>query len=105
MAMSIQFDTLDYAKKLETAGVPVAQAEVQAKALAEVLGRSVSFPGDLVTLERNIDAKIDAAETRLTNRIEKFEIKVDGQITHLKWMSGVAIALGMAVLAKLVLMH
>jgi len=105
MSMSIQFDTLDYAKKLETAGVPVAQAEVQAKMLADVLGKSVAFPGDLVALERNIEVKIDKVEVRLTNRLEKFELKVDGQINHLKWMSGTAIALSMAILVKLLLLH
>ncbi|MFH2089028.1 MAG: hypothetical protein ABIK82_15250 [Pseudomonadota bacterium] len=60
---------------------------------------------DLVTLERNIDTIVNAVDARLTSRIEKLEIKVDGQITTLKWMSGVAISLGMATCAKLLLMH
>ncbi|MBF0162803.1 MAG: DUF1640 domain-containing protein, partial [Magnetococcales bacterium] len=36
-AFAIPFDTLAFAKELETAGVPPAQAEAQAKALSGVL--------------------------------------------------------------------
>lgn len=60
---------------------------------------------DLVTLERNIDTIVNGVDARLTSKIEKLEIKVDGQITTLKWMSGVAISLGMVTFAKLLLMH
>ena len=52
MAVAITFDTLDYARKLETAGVPAAQAELQATALGDALanGRHAA-PADLVGLE------------------------------------------------------
>ncbi|MBV7542018.1 CCDC90 family protein [Acidovorax sp. sic0104] len=53
MNMNIPFDTLDFARKLASAGVPPAQAEQQSKLLADVLGKSVAFPSDLNTLERN----------------------------------------------------
>jgi hypothetical protein len=37
MHMPIQFDTLDYAKRLASAGVPMPQAEAHASALGDVL--------------------------------------------------------------------
>lgn len=62
MTVAVQFDTLDYSKRLETTGVPAAQAGAQARLLTDVLTKSVTSPGDVVTLERNIAARIDAAE-------------------------------------------
>lgn len=50
--MSLPFDTLEYAKKLEAAGVPSAQAQLQSKLLADLLGRVTVSPGDLQSFER-----------------------------------------------------
>ena len=99
MAMTIPFDTLDYAQKLEHAGVSSAQAAEQSKVLAEVLGRSVAFPGDLISLERNVTAKIEAAELKLENKLSVLA----GEVNLLKWMTGTGIALSIAILIKLFL--
>ena len=58
------FDTLDYARKLEAAGVPVAQAEVQARALNEALLGSVATKLDIANLERRIDARFAEVDAR-----------------------------------------
>lgn len=99
MAMTIPFDTLDYAQKLEHAGVPAAQAAEQSKVLADVLGKSVAFPGDLVSLERNVLAKVEAAELKIEN---KLAVQA-GDINLLKWMTGTLIALNVAIVVKLFL--
>ena len=39
--MTITADRLDHTKKLEGAGVPIAQAEQQLKLLVDVLGKSI----------------------------------------------------------------
>ena len=130
MAMSIPLDTLDYAKKLETTGMPVAQAEQQSKLLADVLGKAVTFPRDLLSSERNLLVKIDAAkadieaklgivkmdlegklnvvkadiEDRLGTVKMDLESKIDGvksDITLIKWMMGTLIALNSAMIIKL----
>lgn len=101
MAMSIPFDTLDYAKKLETAGVPASQAEAQAKILADVLGRAVAFPHDLTTLERSLVSEIKASEQRLDSKIDVNMANVRGQINLVKWMIGFTITLNVAVFLKL----
>ena len=91
----MQFDTLDYARKLETAGVPGPQAEAQAKALGDVLGRAVAYRGDLMTLENSLssrlaavesrlDAKIDSVANELTNRIDTVKTEVSTRIDTVK---------------------
>lgn len=101
MVMSIQFDTLDYAKKLESAGVSTAHAELQAKLLADVLGKSIAFPGDLVAIERNLTNKIEASELKFENKLATFELKIGGEMSLLKWMAGTSIGLSLAILLKM----
>lgn len=97
MHMPIQFDTLDYAKRLASAGVPVQQAEAHAAALGDVLGSAVVVHGELAALERNLlgeiklvaqrvdtragalDVKIDALELKLDSKIDTLELKLDSR--------------------------
>ena len=102
MHMPIQFDTLDYAKRLASAGVPTQQAEAHATALGEVLGSAVVVHGELAALERNmlgeiklvaqrvdtrvgaLDVKIDALELKLDSKIDTLEQKLDSRIDALE---------------------
>ena len=102
MHMPIQFDTLDYAKRLASAGVPVQQAEAHAAALGDVLGSAVVVHGELAALERNLlgeiklvaqrvdtragalDVKIDALELKLDSKIDTLEQKLDSRIDALE---------------------
>lgn len=97
--MSTPFDTLDYAQRLAKAGVPTAQAQQQSKLLAEVLGKSVAFPGDLATLERNVVTKIETSELKIDGRLNL----LTGEVSLTKWMMGTLIALNVAILLKLFL--
>lgn len=47
MPTSVTFDTLAYAKKLKSAGVPEAQAEIQAEALKEIINSELVTKRDL----------------------------------------------------------
>lgn len=102
MHMPIQFDTLDYAKRLASAGVPTQQAEAHATALGEVLGSAVVVHGELAALERNLmgeiklvsqnvdtkvgalEVKIDALELRLDTKIDALELRLDTKIDALE---------------------
>ncbi|MBF0164924.1 MAG: DUF1640 domain-containing protein [Magnetococcales bacterium] len=60
-AIAIPFDTLAFAKELESAGVPTAQAEAQAKALSNVLQKveearlkELATKGDIQLLQGDI---------------------------------------------------
>jgi hypothetical protein len=122
------FDTLDYARKLEAAGVPTAQAEVQARALNEALAGSVATTVDIANLGADIanlelrmnarfaevdarfeqvDARFGDLESRLSTRIDsvKTELKLDlgGRIHTLGWMLGVLVAMNATIIARLFL--
>jgi len=72
------FDTLKFANRLKTAGVPAIQAEAEAETLSEVLETNL---GELVT-------KSDLRETESALRQEMTNMKFE----LLKWMIGLAIA-------------
>jgi hypothetical protein len=80
MATTLQLDTLEYAKKLKTAGVPAEQAEAQAAALGEALAHSVAFRGDLVSLESNLSTKTANMESRLQSNVEGVESRLQSKI-------------------------
>jgi len=102
MHMPIQFDTLDYAKRLASAGVPTQQAEAHAAALGDVLGSAVVVHGELAALERNLlgeiklvaqkvdtkfgalELKIDALDLKLDSRIDALEHRFDSRIDALE---------------------
>lgn len=54
MPRAITFDTLSYVKKLEKAGVPVAQAEAHAEAIAELVDEELATKRDLRELEMRL---------------------------------------------------
>lgn len=91
MARISHFDTLDYAKKLEAAGVPVRQAELQSQLLADVISDSVALPADIeriqavlsenmVISELKLSQKIEASESRLNQKIEASESRLNQKI-------------------------
>ncbi|AYM78847.1 hypothetical protein D9M09_25970 [Janthinobacterium agaricidamnosum] len=129
--MPIQFDTLDYAKRLASAGVPTQQAEAHATALGEVLGSAVVVHGELA-LERNLlgeiklvsqnvdtkvgalemkidalelrlDTKIDALEQKFDARLERLDLRHGADMKHVYWMMSTLILLNLGILSKLML--
>ena len=85
MSMAIQFDTLRYVEKLKSAGIPEAQAKVEAEALATALGESAS--GLLATKDDITNIKIEMADI-------KSELKV------MKWMVVTIVAGVLSLVAK-----
>ena len=86
MHMPIQFDTLDYAKRLASSGVPTMQAEAHAAALGDVLGSSVVVHGELATVERNVlgeiklvEQKLKSLEQKIDSRFEAAQQKIDNR--------------------------
>lgn len=97
MHMPIQFDTLDYARRLASSGVPTVQAEAHAAALGDVLGSAVVVHGELAAvehhvlgeiklvrqelkqLEQKIDARFDASEQKINARFDASEQKINAR--------------------------
>lgn len=86
---TIAFDTLKYVERLEKAGVPREQAaafsEAQKEAFAEALDTALATKNDIEALRLDI-SKLDA--------------RMSGELTLVKWMLGVIIAIAIANFAK-----
>ena len=83
---AITFDTLKFANKLKSAGVPdkQAEAEAEAEALSEVLEINLK---ELVTKEQ-LSHELRDLEQRIDNRFER----IDGELKLTRWMLGVILA-------------
>ena len=77
MPVAIPFDTLDYARKLEVAGVPTAQAELQATVLGEALAKAVAAPADLAALTTKVDVFRDELTTKVENLRSELTAKIE----------------------------
>lgn len=134
MHMPIQFDTLDYAKRLASSGVPTMQAEAHAAALGDVLGSAVVVHGELAAVERNVlgeiklveqrlksfeqkvDSRFDAWEQKADSRFNTWQQKIDARLErmdlrhgadmkHVYWMMSTLILLNLGILSKLMLQY
>ena len=72
------FDTLKFVRRLEEAGVPSAQAEIQAEVLTEAFN---------VNLESLVTK--DYLESQLTARFAEQDAKIDANFRILLWMVGI----------------
>ena len=76
---AITFDTLKFANRLKSAGVPSAQAEAEAEALAEVFDLAGR---DLVTKEY-LDARLTQLEQRMTIKLGALMVGAVGIVAAL----------------------
>jgi hypothetical protein len=81
---AITFDTLKFANKLKSAGVPDKQAEAEAEALSEALEVNLK---ELVTKEY-LSREIRDIEQRIDTRFER----IDGELKLMCWMLGMVLA-------------
>ncbi|MEO5341659.1 MAG: CCDC90 family protein [Magnetococcus sp. MYC-9] len=107
-AFAIPFDTLAFVKRLETAGVPSAQAEAQAETLSDLLQKveetrmqELATKGDILRLEKEIavlDGKVELAKAEMQKFVETAKVET------IKWVivTGMAILGGVAALIRFV---
>jgi hypothetical protein len=86
---TLTFDTLRYAERLRTAGVPEQQAKAEAEALRDVLAEA---------MDSSLATKADLMEVKADLRLEMTGIR--GELSTIKWMMGVLIAVAVANFAK-----
>jgi hypothetical protein len=87
----IAFDTLKFANRLKTAGVPSAQAEAEAEVFADIFKSNLNelaTKADLRELEMHLDAKTDKRFAEVDRRFTE----VKGELLLFKWMLGVVVA-------------
>ncbi len=88
--MTIPFDTLKYAERLEKAGIPREHAKAEAEALADVLASNA----------QDLSTKTDMAAIRSDMR--EMHTEINGVLKLLRWMVGMSIALSTGTIALLV---
>ena len=117
MAVAVAFDTLEYARRLQDAGIAAPQAEAQARALADALTGRVASPSDLDALEARLVSRFDALDSRLNGRIDGLEGRIEGlkgridgridklagSVDTLKWLVGLLTAFNIATFARVML--
>ena len=81
---AITFDTLRYARRLQSAGVPAQQAEVQAELMAEAFGFYID---NLVTREH-----LDARLAKLEQVLEKRFAGIERTLTLHSWIMAITAA-------------
>ncbi len=113
--MTVAFDTLKLARRLEAAGFPTRQAQDTAEALAETLTANLAsqadmhaVQGDIRELGLQLRAEIREVETKLRAEIREVETKLRAEIREvelklradmaslraelIKWLVGVGVA-------------
>lgn len=81
---AVTFDTLKFANKLKSAGVPDKQAEAEAEALSEALEVNLK---ELATKEY-LSRELRDLEQRIDTRFER----IDGELKLIRWMLGMLLA-------------
>lgn len=85
---TLVFDTHAFVKKLTTAGMPEAQAEILAQEQVNLIENRLATKVDITTLEKNIEMKFEA-------KIESVKSDI------IKWVAGLLIAQAALVAALL----
>ncbi|MES2141769.1 MAG: hypothetical protein V4471_02635 [Pseudomonadota bacterium] len=76
MATVMKFDTLSWAKKLEKAGVPSQQAEVQVELVFQAVDDNTSTKQDLCKAEGRIEVKLKEIELSIKEVEANLELKI-----------------------------
>lgn len=81
---ALAFDTLRFAKRMQEAGLPQAQAEALSEALAEAVRDSVATRADVEESAAAVRADLSAALSKAVGEL-RVEIR-DAQVTLIKWL-------------------
>ena len=81
---TLTFDTLKFANRLKTAGVPAIQAEAEAEALSEVLETNL---GELATKSdlREVESKIEKTELVLRQEVTGTTAAIQQEMSEMKF--------------------
>ncbi len=103
IAITMPFDTLAFVKRLETAGVPSAQAEAQVEMLSDVIKKVE----ETRMQESATKGDIDLAKMELQKEIREVELKLEAKIETakvemIKWVvaTGIVILGGVATINR-----
>jgi hypothetical protein len=112
MRQPLPFDTHSYVKRLVAAGMPEAQAEVQADALAEFVLSQLANKQDLQQAKTDLERRIEEVRTELKADFRESELRVIAKLEselrkQMIWFFGMLVVWtgALAGLARLLLPH
>jgi hypothetical protein len=82
--MPVVIDSLEYVHRLEAAGVPRAQAEVFAQALASLFVHNLEVTGYQRVTKDYLDVRFAESEAKMDRRLAQLEAKIDIRFAQLK---------------------
>ncbi len=112
--MASEFNAVEYARELESAGMTHEQAAVQASTLAKALGACVPAR-EFAAFRMEVKAQFDAFRTEVNARFNAIEANiaalekslradisiVASEVKMQRWLLGISIALQISVVVKL----
>jgi hypothetical protein len=99
MRHGIPFDTHAFVKRLTAAGMPEAQAEVQAEAIADLVDQELATKRDLQEMEIALKRDLKETETALKRDVLELELRLKHDLTI---RLGAMIAAAIAIVAAIV---
>ncbi|MFA9216059.1 MAG: hypothetical protein ACEQSK_03040 [Sphingomonadaceae bacterium] len=84
MTMPIQFDSLEYAKTLQAAGIPAEQAEAHAQALITALSGAVVVPSEMVVFKADLLSRFDLFKQEINARFDLFKQELNARFDLFK---------------------
>jgi len=94
MRMNIAFDTPAYVKRLVAAGVPEAQAEVQAEALSEIALANLATKDDVRALKDDLRASVERVLGKIEALEERMNAKLESELRkQMLWFFAAQVAL------------
>ena len=82
--LMVALETLAYVRHLESAGVPRAQAEAHAEAVASFAGDTVATKRDLLEVEARLRAEIRELDIRLSGRMDLQDAGLNARMDQLE---------------------
>jgi hypothetical protein len=111
--MTVAFDTLKLARRLEAAGFPTKQAQDTAESLGDALTANIATQADIQTLQADIRSvevslRTEIREVEFRSRAEMMQMKAELRaeiaalpVEIIKWVAGVGVAGVLAVAGML----
>jgi phosphoribosyl-ATP pyrophosphohydrolase len=90
---AVAFDTHKYIKSLEDAGVPLQQAEAQAKVLAEAIEVTLASKQDLQNIKNELKSDIADLKSELKSDMAGLKVEIaNSKSIMIMWLVGAMIA-------------
>jgi chromosome segregation ATPase len=106
MTKHVPFDTLAFAKKLESRGVQVKEAEAYAEVLADVLEAGFSSKNETTTAINNLSKEVHELRSEMNAKFAEVRSEINMRFSEvIKWVFGISFAQAALIISVLKFFH